>query len=102
MSKVEIMVTIICAIFSSVGFWTFINNVYQNIREKKSAERKALLGLLHEKVTERANAFIARGSVTSSEYEDFVKYIYEPYVALGGNGTGEKLKKEVDMLRINV
>lgn len=100
MSKTEIMVTIICAIFSSVGFWTFVNNVYQNIRDKKSAERRALLGLLHEKLSDRATFFITRGSITRSEYEDFVTYIYEPYVGLGGNGTGEKLKKEVDELRI--
>lgn len=100
MSKTEIMVTIICAIFSSVGFWTFVNNVYQNIRDKKSAERKALLGLLHEKLSERATAFITHGSITRSEYEDFITYVYEPYVGLGGNGTGEKLKKEVDELRI--
>jgi len=100
MSRTEVLVTIICAIFSSVGFWTFINNVYQNAREKKSAERKALLGLLHEKVMEKTNEFILRGSITSSEYEDFVKYTYEPYVGLGGNGTGEKLKREVDKLKI--
>lgn len=100
MSKGEVIVTIICAIFSSVGFWTFINNVYQNLREKESAERKALLGLLHEKVKSEAKTFIAQGSITSSDYEDFVKYVYEPYVGLGGNGTGEKLKREVDHLKI--
>ena len=100
MSKSEIMVTIICAIFSSVGFWTFINNIYQNLREKKSAERRALLGLLHEKLSERATFFISRGAITRSEYEDFITYVYEPYVGLGGNGTGVKLKKEVDELRM--
>ena len=100
MTKSEIMVTIICAIFSSVGFWTFVNNVYQNLRDKKSAERKALLGLLHEKLSERAGFFISRGAITRSEYEDFITYVYEPYVGLGGNGTGEKLKKEVDELRM--
>lgn len=100
MSKSEIMVTIICAIFSSVGFWTFVNNVYQNMRDKKSAERKALLGLLHEKLAERASFYIARGAITRSEYEDLIKYVYEPYVGLGGNGTGEKLKREVDELRM--
>lgn len=100
MTKSEIIVTIICAIFSSVGFWTFVNNVYQNLRDKKSAERKALLGLLHEKLSERAGFFINRGAITRSEYEDFITYVYEPYVGLGGNGTGEKLKKEVDDLRM--
>lgn len=100
MSKTEIIMTIICAIFSSVGFWTFVNNVYQNIRERESAERKALLGLLHEKLAERASMLISRGAITRQEYEDFIKYIYDPYVGLGGNGTGEKLKKEVDDLRL--
>ena len=100
MSKTEIIMTIICAIFSSVGFWTFVNNVYQNIRESESAERKALLGLLHEKLAERASMFISRGAITRQEYEDFITYIYDPYVGLGGNGTGEKLKKEVDDLRL--
>lgn len=100
MSKTEIIVTIICAIFSSVGFWTFVNNVYQNEREKQSAERKALLGLLHEKLSERASFFIARGAITTGEYDDFIRYVYDPYVGLGGNGTGEKLKREVDNLRM--
>lgn len=96
----DMMVTIFCAIFSSVGFWTFVNNVYQSIREKESAERKALLGLLHEKLSERAAVFINRGSITTGEYEDFIKYVYDPYVGLGGNGTGERLKQEVDKLRM--
>lgn len=100
MSKSEMIITILCAIFSSVGFWTFVNNVYQDRREKKSVERKALLGLLHEKVMERATYFISKGSMTRSEHEDFLRYVYEPYVALGGNGTGETLKKQVDELKI--
>lgn len=100
MSKTEVLMTIIGAVFSSVGFWTFVNNVYQNIRDKQSAERRALLGLLHEKLSERASFFIAKGSITRVEYEDFIKYVYEPYVGLGGNGTGEKLKQEVDDLRM--
>lgn len=100
MTKSEILVAIFCAIFSSVGFWTFVNNVYQNMREKKSAERKALLGLLHEKLAERAETFMTRNGITRQEYEDFNKYIYEPYKELGGNGTGQRLKEEIDKLRI--
>lgn len=100
MTKSEILVAIFCAIFSSVGFWTFVNNVYQNAREKKSAERKALLGLLHEKLAERAETYMQRNGITRQEYEDFNKYIYEPYKELGGNGTGQRLKEEIDKLRI--
>lgn len=100
MTKSEVFVAIFCAIFSSVGFWTFVNNVYQNLREKKSAERKALLGLLHEKIAERAATYIERKYITRQEYEDFHTYIYEPYKELGGNGTGQRLKEEIDRLRI--
>ena len=100
MTKSEILVAIFCAIFSSVGFWTFVNNVYQNVREKKSAERKALLGLLHERLAERVEAYMLRNGITRQEYEDFIKFIYEPYKELGGNGTGQRLKEEIDKLRI--
>ena len=100
MSKADVMVTIFCAIFSSLGFWTFVNNVYQNHREKKSAERKALLGLLHETIVERSAEYMARQGITQQEYNDLHTYIYDPYKELGGNGTGEKLMEEVEKLPI--
>lgn len=96
----NIVIPIFCAIFSSVGFWTFVNNIYQDQREKKSAERKALLGLLHEKLVEKVAEYQARQAITQQEYSDLHKYIYDPYKELGGNGTGEKLIKEVDKLHI--
>lgn len=98
----NLIVPIFCAIFSSVGFWTFINNIYQDRREKKSAERKALLGLLHEKLVDKVAEYQTRGGITQQEYTDLHKYIYDPYKELGGNGTGDRLMQDVDNLPIIV
>jgi len=95
----EIALTIAGSIFGSTGLWTLINNIYQNKREKKSAERSALLGLLHDKVYHLCGEYIERGYVYRSQYDN-LSYIYDPYIALGGNGTGKRLKAEVDKLPI--
>lgn len=39
----------------------------------------------------RAKDYIARGWITTDEYEDLYKYLIEPYRDLGGNGIIENL-----------
>lgn len=95
----EIGLTIAGSIFGSTGLWTLINNIYQNRREKKSAERSALLGLLHDKVYHLCGKYIEQGYIYQSQYDN-LGYIYDPYIELGGNGTGKRLKTEVDNLPI--
>ena len=98
----NLVIPIFCAIFSSVGFWTFVNNIYQDHREKESAERKALLGLLHEKLCDKVAEYQARGEITQQEYRDLHKFIYDPYKELGGNGTGDKMMKAVEDIPVVV
>lgn len=94
----EMIEAIVIAIFASSGFWMFINNIYQAHKEKKSVERRALLGLLHEQLTERCEKYIKQGYITLQDYEDLLNYIYKPYRDLGGNGTGEALFNKVTNL----
>lgn len=94
----EVLVGIIVSIFASTGFWTLINNVYLNKSKSKTAERKALLGLLHEQLTEKCEMYLKEKWISLQDYEDLRKYIYEPYRELGGNGTGEDLFKKVGNL----
>ncbi len=96
----DLCLTIVITVIGCTGFWTFLNNVLQNRNATRKAERQALLGLLHEELVRSCEAYIARGSITRDEYEDLRRYIYEPYAALGGNGTGEKLMGEVNKLPI--
>lgn len=59
-----------------------------------------LRGLAHDRIIYLCRAYIKRGSITSSELENLNTYLYDPYSALHGNGTAEKLKNEVNKLPI--
>lgn len=94
------VITIMIAIFGSTGLWTVINTLLQNRKSRKSVERDALLGLLHERLYSQCMEFIERKYITDDELEDLEKYLWLPYHELGGNGTGEALFKQVQKLEI--
>lgn len=95
----EIILTIIVTIFASSGFWAFALAVYEHKRKRESSEDRAIRALLHDRVFEISKILIQRGSVTTEEYDN-LKYLYEPYQEMGGNGTCQRLKAEVDKLPI--
>lgn len=93
---IDTVVTVVIAVFASGGFWAWL--------DKKSARKdnhtKMLLGLAHDRIIETGQLYIARGWITYNEFEDFTKYLYEPYKRFGGNGLAEKVYKEVSELPI--
>lgn len=91
------LATIILAIFGSTGFWTLINTLIQARSKRKSAEQKMLLGLGHDKLYYLCKRYIAEGQISADDYDN-LRYIYEPYHEMGGNGTGDKLFHEVEKL----
>lgn len=91
--------SIILAIVGAGGFWTLLQFVIQKLLERRSAQHAAVLGLLHDRVYHICHRIIEQESVTTEEYDN-LKYLYEPYVKLGGNGTAKKLKEQVDKLDI--
>lgn len=91
-----IVISILSTLLASAGFWAFVTKVI----DKKSAKTKLLLGLAHGQIMSLGMTYIQRGSITKGEYEDFNKYYYEPYKKLGGNGTAERLMKEIDKLKM--
>ena len=58
------------------------------------------MGLAYNKAIELGITYIQRGYVTNDELEDYRKYLYEPYVELGGNGVVERIMTEVMTLPI--
>ena len=42
-----------------------------------------------------------RGYITKDEYENLHDYLYEPYLAEGGNGTAKKVMSEVERLPLH-
>lgn len=59
-----------------------------------------LLGLAHDRIMSLGMEYINRGYITHDEYENLRKYLFEPYEALGGNGSASRVMKEVDKLPI--
>lgn len=91
-----IWVVILTTLLASAGFWAFVTKIV----DKRSAKTKMLLGLGHDRIMSLGMKYIEKGSITQGEYENLYKYLYKPYKDMGGNGSAERLMKEVDKLKI--
>lgn len=88
------IITIIVAIFGSTGFWSWLSGR----RVKKDGATKLILGLAYQQIIRSAEHYIKRGFIDSDEYNELNRYLFEPYTAMGGNGTAQKLMEEVKHL----
>lgn len=91
---VDVLVTVFVTVLASNGFWAIIQKKF----DRNSTEKKLLVGLAHDRIIYVGEEFIARGWITYDEYEDFMKYLYEPYTEYGGNGAAERISDEVKKL----
>lgn len=90
--------TIIIAIFASTGFWSFLQAWITNRSKAKTAEQKLILGLAFIQIIAKCEYYIQRGWIDTEEYKELNFYLFEPYQAMGGNGTAQRLIKEVERL----
>lgn len=93
----EMIVALIAAIsgvIGSTGLWTFIQKRSVN----HTAQTRLLMGLAYDKIVSRGISFIERGWVSKDEYEEYQKYLVEPYKDMGGNGVAERIASEVGSL----
>lgn len=95
----EIIITLVVAIFGSTGFWSVINLIIQKREQKKSAETKAIVALLHDRIYSLCADMLEKGYITTKEHSN-LEFLYKPYIALGGNGTARIMKEQVDNLEI--
>ena len=91
-----IIVSVIIALIASSGFWAFVMTKSTH----KSATVRLIMGLGYSKAIELGIRYIDRGYITNDELADYRKYLYEPYVELGGNGVVERVMNEVMQLPI--
>jgi hypothetical protein len=78
----------------STGLWAFLRNRDTG----RKATTRLMMGLAYIQITTLGLRYIERGSITKDEYEDFDKYFYQPYKALGGNGVAERIMRDVSNL----
>lgn len=95
---IELIITIICAVFASSGFWAYL----QFRREKNDVRTRMLIGLGHDRIMDLGKMYLNRTPryITTDEYENLTKYLYEPYHELGGNGSAERIMDEINTLPI--
>lgn len=99
-SESTLIISIVGAVFASTGFWAFLTSLIQGKKAKDSAEGQMLKGLGHDRICYLGENYIRRGYITKDEYENLHDYLYLPYKKLGGNGTAEKVMKEIERLSL--
>lgn len=91
---IQTIVTIVCSVIASSGFWTYI----QKKNESKDSKTEMLIGLGHDRIVHLGMVYIDRGWITEDEYENLHDYLYLPYTKLGGNGSAKKVMQDVAKL----
>lgn len=94
----ETALVIITSVFASTGFWRFIETIFAKKKEKESSENLMLRALAHDRIYTLGEEYIKRGYITHEEYNNLHEHLYNAYKAMGGNGTAEKIMKEVEKL----
>lgn len=92
-SWLQIAITIFTSVLASSGLWAFLGNRF----DKRTAERDLIIGIGHVELVYYGMQYIERGWITKDEYET-LKELYDPYIKLGGNGSGKKIMAEVEKL----
>lgn len=90
----EMIIAIIAAVggvLASSGIWSF----FIQRAKRNDAHTKLLMGLAYDKIITIGMAYIQRTWVSKDEYEEYLKYLVEPYKAMGGNGVAERIANEV-------
>lgn len=97
MHYIELIVTVVCSVLASSGFWAFM----QHRSEKRDVKTQMLIGLGHDRIMSLGMLYIERGYITKDEYENLYEYLYKPYEKMGGNGSAKRIMQEVMKLPIH-
>ena len=93
---VQSLITIVVAIISSSGVWGLFNLAIQ----KKSESNRLLIGIAHHLIVQESHRLLQQGYMTTDDYRNLRKGLYEPYKQIGGNGLAEKMVNDVEKLPI--
>jgi|SRR5690349_13379652 len=92
------LISAVVGVGTSSGFWAY----FQKRSDKNSAATRLLLGLAYDKIITVGMGYIHRGYVSKDEYEEYLKYLVEPYKQMGGNGVADRVAKDVGALPFRV
>lgn len=90
----DVAIAVFGAILGSSGLWAYIT-----ARRARDTHRDQLLkGLSHFVIMDRAEEYMARGTVGSEEFALLYNLVYTNYKELGGNGAAERIMHEIERL----
>lgn len=92
----QILITVFSSVLASSGLWAYISKKL----EKKDVKTQMLIGLGHDRIIFLGMTYLERGWISQDEYENIYDYLYVPYKLMGGNGSAERVMKEVNKLPI--
>lgn len=92
----QIIITIVSSVAASSGLWAYL----MKKAETKDVKTEMLIGLAHDRILYLGMRYIERGYITKDEYENLYDYLYKPYEKLGGDGSANRIMKEVERLPI--
>jgi len=95
------ILTIVISCIGSAGLWTVINALLQRKFKKNDDNdliKKALKGLLYTDCLGWGDKYIEQGWISIDDYNDFRRYHYEPYKALGGNSAVDRVETTLKAL----
>lgn len=95
----DIFITVVCSLLASGGFWSFLQYKMTQREKRETAQSRAIKALLHDRIYEECKLKIRERKISAEDFEN-LRYIYEPYRELGGNGTCQRLMAEVERLPI--
>jgi len=84
----------VASVGASSGVWAYI----QKRSQTTTAQTRLLMGLAYDKIITIGMAYIERGWVSKDEYEEYLKYLVEPYKEMGGNGVANRIATDVGAL----
>jgi len=90
----QVVLTALTSVAASSGFWAYMDRR----RSAKGALMQLVLGIAYGKILEVGMRYIERGWISTDEYEEFRKYLYEPYAAAGGNGVAQRIMEDISHL----
>ncbi len=98
--SIQTIVTIVGIFVGSQGLWTMLQTIWMTRNKEKSAEERLLLGMAYNIIIDTCHRYIEQGYVEADEYKELNHYLFEPYKEAGGDGTAQRLMREVENLPI--
>lgn len=109
---------IVVAVIGSTGLWEFVkwligilikkfgkkkkNLDLQQAQDHKTIEllSEASRATLHDRLYYLCTIYIKDGSISAADYEN-LQEMYQPYRAMGGNGTVHKLMGQIEQMNLS-